>query len=225
VKAEPAVSDAELQRTVWAELRFDPRVDASAIAVSAVDGRVTLRGTVGSFHEKRAAGRAAARVRGVASVENELEVRLLTARRLDDDLRGSVLRALQLDSLVPQGVHARVDDGWVTLTGTVDWQYQREEAARVAGNVLGVVGIDNAIEVSPAAQCSEVRHLIHRALARSASVDAEKISVDVQDGTVVLGGTIASSAEREAAVAAAWSAPGTKDVADHLVYAARNEGR
>jgi osmotically-inducible protein OsmY len=128
--------NADLTAYVNDELFWDPKVDNAAIAVSADDGKITLRGTVGSLREKREAKKAAQRVYGVVSVDNQLQVRLLTdGGRLDADIRGDVLQALALDSLVPQSVDAKVDDGFVTLTGTVDWQYQRDEA----GQVLTVV--------------------------------------------------------------------------------------
>jgi osmotically-inducible protein OsmY len=143
-----AMSNEQLQEWVRAELHWDPKVDDAAIAVSAHNGDVTLRGTVGSFREKRDAQRDAERVYGVTSVANELQVRLLTEHGRDDaDLRGAVLRALELDGHVPSTVGARVDDGWVTLLGTADRQYQREAAEYVAGNVTGIVGVDDQIEL------------------------------------------------------------------------------
>src|ERR1700760_1151993 len=122
----------DLMADVNDELFWDPKVDNAAIAVSANDGNITLRGTVGSLRQKREAKKAAQRVFGVLSVDNQLQVRLMdSVRRADADLRGDVLRALALDSMVPQSVDAKVSDGFVTLSGTVDWQYQRDEADRV----------------------------------------------------------------------------------------------
>jgi osmotically-inducible protein OsmY len=112
---------------VTEELLWDPKVDSSAIAVSADDGKVTLRGTVGSLREKREAAAVAARVFGVIAVDNELQVRLLDeAKRSDAQLRKDVLQALMLDDLVPPTVDAKVDGGFVTLTGTAEWQFQRD---------------------------------------------------------------------------------------------------
>src|ERR1700754_1196733 len=117
--------DSNLTADVSDELFWDPKLDSTAIAAAADDGAVTLRGTVGSLREKREAKKAAERVFGVTSVDNQLQVRLLTdARRDDADIRGDVLQALMLDSMVPKTVDAEVNDGYVTLTGTVDWQYQ-----------------------------------------------------------------------------------------------------
>src|ERR1700675_4641565 len=123
------MSDYDLELSVSEELGWDPKVDSGAIAVSADDGVVTLRGTVGSFRQKREAKQDAERVYSVKSVDNQLEVRILNDDRRDDaDLRGSVLQALMLYSIVPSTIDAKVDAGWVTLTGTAEWQFQRDEA-------------------------------------------------------------------------------------------------
>jgi len=142
------MTDEALALSVKDELFWDPKVDSEKIAVSADDGTITLRGTVGSFRQKRDAKKAAERVHGVVYVENDLTVRILTeSRRADADLRGDVLQALLLNSLIPTTVDAKVGDGYATLSGAVDWQYQRDEAAYVAGNILGVTGVDNEILV------------------------------------------------------------------------------
>jgi osmotically-inducible protein OsmY len=213
------MSNADLQRMVTDELRFDPKVDSAAVAVSADGGRVVLRGTVGSLREKREAQKAAERVDGVASVENELQVRLLTEHARDDaDLRGAVLKALALDSLVPSTVDARVDDGWVTLQGTAEWQYQRGEAEFVAGNVRGVIGVDDRIEFeSPPPDAGDVKESINKAFQRHAKLNAERLAVHTDNGTVGLSGTVTSRDERDAALEVAWSAPGVTRVDDHIV--------
>jgi osmotically-inducible protein OsmY len=214
------MSNDDLQGWVSEELLWDPRVNKSAIAVSADNGEVTLQGTVGSFREKREAQNAAERVYGVKSVRNELKVRILTDYgREDADLRGSVLQALRLDSLIPQTIDARVDDGWVTLTGSAAWQYQRDEAEFIAGNVPGVVGVDDEIGllVSPEPVTGDVERSIRRALQRTAKLDADSITVGIDDGTVVLTGTVSSWFEHDAAVAAAWAAPGVTNVDDRIL--------
>jgi osmotically-inducible protein OsmY len=215
---ELTMTDDELQLNVADELLWDPKIDSEAIAVSADDDTVTLRGTVGSFRQKREAQKAAERVYGVVAVDNELEVRILNEQRRDDaDLRGDVLQALMLDSLVPSNVEATVKDGFVTLTGSVDWQYQREEAAFVAGNILGVTGVDNDIYLaSPTPYAGDVKHSIKKALERDAKLDADNIQVETANGTATLTGTVSSWAEHDAAVAAAWAAPGVTDVNDLL---------
>jgi osmotically-inducible protein OsmY len=212
------VSDHDIEIWVSEQLLWDPKVDDKAIALSVADGRVTLRGTVGSFREKREAQKAVSRVRGVRSVANELKVRLLTEHgRGDAELRGDVLRALQLDSLVPHTVDARVDDGWVTLTGTASETYQREEADFVAGNVRGVLGVDDDIELTgPGPRADDVGAAIKKALVRSARVHADDVIVDIHDHTVAVTGTVSSWAEHDEALAAARSAPGVTKVDDYL---------
>jgi osmotically-inducible protein OsmY len=212
------MTDAELELDVNEELFWDPKIDSAAVAVSADDGEVTLRGTVGSFRQKREARKAAERVWGVIDVNNELKVRILTEQRREDaDLRGDVLQALMLDSLVPTTIDAKVEYGYVTLTGNADWQYQRDEAEFIAGNIIGVTGVENdvylnVLQPSP----SDVRESIKKALKRDAKLDAASLSVETVNGTVVLTGTVHSWSERDAAVAAAWAAPGVTAVDDLL---------
>ena len=138
--------DNGLTADVSDELFWDPRVDSEAIAVSADDGKITLRGTVGSLREKREAQKAARRVFGVTSVDNQLQVRLLSSRS-DAELRGDVLQALMLDGLVPATVDANVTDGFVTLTGTAEWQYQRDEAEYVTSNIVGALDVYDEIDL------------------------------------------------------------------------------
>ena len=215
------MTNDELTVMVGEELSFDPKVNSEGVAVAADDGRVTLRGTVGSFHEKREAGKAAQRVYGVSGVQNDLSVKLMTGNHRDDaGLRADVLQALMLDSLVPQTVDAKVDDGRVTLTGKADWNYQRDEAERVAGNVAGVIVVDTDIELTgEKPDADHVKHAIKDAIKRNAKLDAEGISVETSEHTVTLKGTGASWAEHDDAVAAAWDAPGVQKVRDHILVA------
>lgn len=212
------MSDNDVERWVTEELHWDPKLDSYAIAVSANDGDVTLRGTVGSFREKRDAEKSAQRVYGVRTVTNNLKVRLLTQHGRDDaDVRGAVLRALHFDSLIPETIDARVDDGWVTLTGTAAWQYQREEADYLAGNVLGVLGVDDQIDLTHTeARAGDVQDAIRKAFKRNAKIDADDVSVDTHDGTVVLAGSVSSWTEHDEALAAAWAAPGVTRVDDYV---------
>jgi osmotically-inducible protein OsmY len=210
----------ELVGQVAEELAFDPKVDASQIAVAADNGKVTLRGTVGSLRTKREAAKAAQRVYGVTSVDNELDVRLLLddSRKDDAELRGDLLRALTLDALVPATVDVKVDEGFVTLTGTAQWNYQRDEAEVVTANVIGVLDLDDEIELTgETPDAGDVKHSIKSAIKRNAKLDAENIDVETDDHTVTLKGTVASWAEHDDAVAAAWAAPGVHKVHDHLL--------
>jgi len=186
------MSDDDLELNVSDELMWDPKIDSAAIAVSAEDGIVTLRGTVGTFRQKREAKQDAERVYGVKNVDNELEVRILNDDRRDDaDLRGSVLQALMLDSLVPSTIDARVEAGSVTLTGSADWQFQRDEAEFIAANIIGVVAVESEIELTgPTPSADDVKHSIRKALERNARLDANSVSVESSNGTVTLHGCV-----------------------------------
>jgi osmotically-inducible protein OsmY len=163
-----AMADADLMSNVTDELQWEPKVDSEAIAVAADDGKITLRGTVGSLREKREAQKAAERVSGVVSVANKLEVKLLNDDRRDDaELRGDVLQALMLDSMVPSTIDADVLDGYVTLTGTAEWKYQTDEAKFVAGNVPGVIDVlDETDLLNPAPEAKDIEHDITGAFER-----------------------------------------------------------
>jgi osmotically-inducible protein OsmY len=213
------MANAMLERSVADELLWDPRIDSETIAVSAGDdGTITLRGTVGSFRQKREATKAAERIYGVTSVTNDVDVRLLTEHRREDaELRGDVLQALMLDTLVPTTVEASVTDGFVTLTGTADRYYQREEAEFIAGNVLGVAGLENDVYLTwPTPAAGDVQHSITKALERDAKLDADNLAVATSNGAVTLTGRVRSWSEHDAAVAAAWAAPGVTTVHDHV---------
>jgi len=212
------MSNDELVLAVSDELFWDPKVDNEAIAVSADDGKITLRGTVGSFRQKREAKSAAERVFGVTSVENDLQVRILNEdKREDAELRGDVLQALMLDSLVPETVDAKVDYNYVTLKGTAEWQYQRDEAEFIAGNVPGVIGVDDQIKLTtPSADAGDVKDSIQDAFKRNARLDADDLSVKTSNGTVTIEGVVSSWDEHDEAMTAAWAAPGVTAVKDRM---------
>jgi osmotically-inducible protein OsmY len=210
--------DNELTADVSDELFWDPKVDSAAIAVSADGGKITLRGTVGSLHEKREATKAAQRVFGVTSVDNQLKVKLMNDdRRADADLRGDVLQALMLDGLVPATVDAKVDDGFVTLTGTADFQYQRDEAEFVASNIVGALDVYDEIELNyPTPDAGDVQESIKKAFKRNAAIDANELTISTHNGTATIDGTVASWAEHDEALDAAWAAPGVTSVDDRM---------
>ena len=210
--------DDDLWRHVVAELSWDPQVDSDAIEVSAADGTVTLRGTVVTLRLKQAGGRAAARVRGVTRVANELRVQIPDRdRRDDEDLRGDVLEALMLDVSVPMTVDAQARDGFVTLTGTAHWHYQREAAEFRTANVPGVADIDNAISLTRTPDARKARGAIRAAFRRDAAIEADGLSVETSSaGLVILSGTVSSWAAHDHAVAVAWSAPGVIRVDDRI---------
>ena len=213
------MSSDVLRQNVTDELSWDPKIDSSSIAVGADAGTVMLRGTVGTFREKRAAKKAAERVYGVTDVKNELSVKLMTdGARSDADLRGDVLQALMLDSLVPDTIDVKVNEGQVDLTGTADFKFQRDEALEVAGNIRGVVDLFDEIAVTgPPPVAGDVHAAITKAFDRSAKLDAEALKVETSNGTVTLRGTVKSWAEHDEAVDAAWAAPGVHDVDDRIV--------
>ena len=217
------MTDDDLRRDVAAELGWDPRMDRAAIEVQAASGLVTLRGTVASLWRKRAGGNAAARVRGVARVANELSVQLPERdRRDDEDLCGDVLEALMLEGSVPMTVDAQARYGFVTLTGTVEWQFQREAAESRTASVPGVAGIDNAIALAHSPDARAAADAISCAFRRDAVLDRDGLSVETfSGGLVVLSGTVSSWAAHDHAVAAAWSAPGVTQVDDRISVESR----
>jgi osmotically-inducible protein OsmY len=210
--------DDDLRHYVAAELSWDPQVDSKGIEVRTVGGTVTLRGVVASLRLKRAGGRAAARIRGVTWVSNELRVQIPDKdRRDDEDLRGDVLEALMLDVSVPMTVDAQALDGFVTLTGTAQWHYQREAAEARTTDVPGVAGIDNAITLTQTPDARGARDAISDAFRRNAVLAADVLSVETfPSGLVILSGTVSCWAAHDHAVVAAWSAPGVTRVDDRV---------
>jgi len=205
-----APSDEQIQRDVLAELKFEPRVAPTEIGVAVKDGVVTLMGWVDSYTKRWAAEEAAHRVRGVKAVANDIEVRLpLSAERTDVDIAAAAVRALEWDAMVPiDKLDVTVSKGWVTLKGEVEWQYQKQDAERVVRRLSGVRGVTNLILVKPRLTASELKEKIELALVRSAQVDAQRITVEVQGTKAILRGTVRAWAGREEAERAAWAAPG-----------------
>ena len=211
-------TDVQIQADVLAELKWDARVNPNEIGVVVKDGIVTLTGWVDSYIKKWSAEEAAQRVRGVKAVANDIEVKLpSSSERTDADIAAEAVRALELDALIPiENVKVTVSRGWITLDGTVEWQYQKEEAERVVRRLTGVRGISNLIQVKPQASPSELKRKIEDALVRNAKLDAENIKVEVAGSKVMLSGTVHSWAEREQAAWAAWSAPGVSAVENRI---------
>src|ERR1700675_2876580 len=191
-KENPMSFDTDLTADVSDELFWDPKVDSTAVAVSAGDGKITLRGTVGSLREKREAQKAAQRVFGVISVNNQVQVKLMNDdKRADAELRGDVLQALMLDSIVPKTVDAKVEDGFVTLTGTANWQYQRDESDFVASNIVGALDVYDQIELNyPTPDRGDVQESIREAFKRNAAINADDLNVSTDNGSVTLKGIV-----------------------------------
>jgi osmotically-inducible protein OsmY len=213
-------TDVHVETDVRDEIFWDGRVDAREVAVDVRDGVVTLRGTVGSFGEKRAAADAARRIAGVVDVDNELEVRILDRHdRRDAELRGQVLQVLAWNAFVPDTVGATVDDGVVRLRGTTRSQFQRTEAEAAVRNMNGVEDIVNEIELDAGPTAGEVKDRIEQAFRRNAALDARDVAVESAGGKVTLRGAVRSWGEHDAALEAAWAAPGVTAVDDRLEIA------
>ena len=212
-------SDTEIKGDVMNELRWDPQVsDPDAIGVAVSDGAVTLTGSVPSYAEKLAATRAAERVYGVKAVANNLEVKLSGARRDDSDIARRIAHILESNVRVPEGrVQARVENGWVTLEGEVDYDFQRHEVERMVRNVRGVTGVTDMINVRPPTSAPDVQSRIEEAFRREAGVDARQVQVQVSDHTAKIFGHVHSLREARAAQDAALAAPGVSRVESHLV--------
>ena len=212
-----ARTDAEIQSDVLAELKWEPRVQPNEIGVVVKNGVVTLTGSVDSFAKKWGAEEAAHRVRGVKAVANDIEVRLTSSgERTDADVAAAVVRSLEDAAIQIEKLDVTVSKGWVTLSGDVEWQYQKEDAERIVRRLAGVTGVTNLITVVPGAAASEIQKKIEEALVRSAETDAERITVEVDGNAIILKGTVRSWAEREAAERTAWAASGVAAVDNRI---------
>jgi osmotically-inducible protein OsmY len=212
------MTDKDLKQHVQSALDWDPSLDASDIGVSVDEAVVTLRGNVSSYAEKVAAERVALRVYGVKGVADDLAVHLASAfERTDTEVAQAAVSALKWNTIVPNDrVTVTVTNGWLALNGTLEWQYQKDAAARAVRDLTGVKGVTNNIAVQPRVKTIDVRDKIEAAFKRSAEIDARRVNVTAQDGKVILSGNVHSWAERTEAERAAWAAPGVTQVEDRL---------
>ncbi len=211
-------SDTQLKKDVESELEWDAVVKANNIGVAVKDGVVTLTGHLDSFAEKYAAERAVQRVLGVRGLAVELDVRLgNTAKRTDGEIAAAAESALRWHALVPEDrVKVMVEKGWVTLSGEVDWDYQRNCAMKAVRPLTGVLGVTDSMTVKPQVAPGNIKQRIQGALERQADREAKNIEVIVSGHTATLKGQVHSWAERTAAQGAAWSAPGITSVVNEL---------
>ena len=211
-------SPDQLRSDVEQELAWEPELEESHIVVSVNDGAVTINGHVPTYGQKLHAVRAVERVSGVRAVADELEVRLAGSHVRDDtDVAESIAHHLAWNAIIPkESVKAEVADGTVTLRGTVEWEFQRREVARLARDVIGVRFVINRIELKPRSAVKAVEHQISSAFGRQASLDARGVNVTVHDSTAVLSGHVHSLAEQRIARGAAYAAPGITNVESRL---------
>jgi len=210
--------DKDMRQEVLDALDWEASITSGDIGVGVSSGVVTLTGYVPTFAQKRTAERTALRVSGVKGIANDLVVKLPKKKeRTDTDIAKAAVRAIRWHTELPQDtISVQVRDGWVTLEGTVDWNYQRERAADVVRPLTGLRGLTNTLAVAPRATSSDIRDRIRNALEREVNREAKNLVIEIDGDTVRLSGVVHSWIERRNAERAAWSAPGITDVVNDL---------
>ncbi len=212
-----AKDDTALIEDVVEELKADPAIESSRIAVTADHGVVTLTGTVPTYWQKVEAAQAVWRVLGVCALADDIRVEVPgTHVRNDTDIAAAAVAILRSHSDLPDTIDATVRDGTVTLTGRVDWNFQRTAAVNAIKHIRGVKSVRNNIELNEGPKVSDVRERIRMELVRTINQEVSNIDVETDDGTVTLSGTVRSESDAAAARHAAWAVPGVKNVKDLL---------
>jgi osmotically-inducible protein OsmY len=211
-------TDMDLKRDVEAELAWDKSINLAEIGVEVSNGVVTLSGHLPSLAEKRAAEKAAARVAGVRGTVVELEVRLRSHDvRTDEDIANTVRSILEWTvGLNNQDVQVQVEKGWVTLTGECDWGYQSHAAQQTISHLRGVTGVTDKIRVRGETSAEDISRGIREAIKRHGEREAKHIEIEIDDGTAILTGKVASYAERKLVCGAARATQGVRAVVDLL---------
>jgi osmotically-inducible protein OsmY len=213
------ISDHQLQQDVLDELEFEPRVNAAHIGVGVNAGVVTLTGFVPSYADKAAAERAVWRVKGVKAIAEEIRIRLPEDKKTaDEEIAARAINILQWRVGLPADrIGIKVEKGMVTLTGDLDWQYQKAEAAAAVQHLSGVTAVINDIRVRPGVSLPEIKDKIDKALRRSAELDASRITIRTDGSEIVLGGKVHAWFERDIAERAAWAVPGVTEVSNQIL--------
>jgi osmotically-inducible protein OsmY len=214
-------TDSDIKSDVEDEIKYDADIDSTDIGVSVKDGVVSLTGFVGGCSQKLRAEANAKRVGGVMAVANDIEVRLASVdSRPDPEMARDLVAQLKFElPFSHESIKSVVKNGWVTLEGDLEWNYQRARAENSALRVKGVLGITNHIKLAPHVKPTEVKAKIENALKRIAQLDANRIMVDADGSEVVLRGSVQSWAERDEAERAAWLAPGVTKVDNRITIA------
>jgi osmotically-inducible protein OsmY len=217
-KGDKMKSDVEILKDVQDELKWDPYLSSSEIGASVKNGIVTLTGIVDAYWKKISAENAVKKISGVTAVVQKIEVKLSeSGKRKDTDIAEAIQSAFRWSVLVPKDkIKVKVENGWVTLEGSVEWDFEKNAAQRAVEKLEGVSGVINNIKVAPKVTPGEIKQKIRSAFFRSATVDSDRVTVDVDGGTVTLRGKVRSWAERKEAEREAWLAPGVTKVINDI---------
>jgi osmotically-inducible protein OsmY len=211
-------TDSDIKRDVEAELKWDPDIDPTDIGVAVKSGVVTLTGFARSYSQKYQAERDAKRVLGVRGLANDIAVRLpADSQRPDPEIARDAVEALKAElPYSSANMKVVVKDGWLSLEGSAEWNYQRTRAEEAVRRVKGIKGVSNLIVLKPRVAATEIKSKIEDAFRRNAEIDAKNITVEANGSEVILKGSVRSWAERQEAERAAWRAPGVTKVDNRI---------